>query len=111
MINWERVNELRDEVGSDDFLEVVDLFLEEVEDVIERLKASPDPAAYEADLHFLRGSAVNLGFDELGDVCAKGEKFARQNNPSDFDLTQVFQTYELSMALFLAGSAERNFAA
>ena len=30
MIDWQRVNELRDEVGAEDFEEVVDLFLEEV---------------------------------------------------------------------------------
>ena len=35
MIDWSRVNELRDEVGAEDFEEVVELFLEEVEEVIE----------------------------------------------------------------------------
>jgi len=111
MINWQRVNELRDEVGSEDFLEVVDLFLEEVEEVIERLRANPDPSTYEADLHFLKGSALNLGFRAFGDICGEGEKFARENNPADFDLQAVVSTYELSMAEFLAGSAERNYAA
>ena len=33
MISWERVNELRDEVGQEDFLEVVEIFLEEVDEV------------------------------------------------------------------------------
>ncbi len=108
MINWQRVNELREEVGSEDFLEVVDLFLEEV---VERLRANPDPSTYEADLHFLKGSALNLGFRAFGDICSEGEKFARENDPAQFDLQRVVSTYELSMAEFLAGSAERNYAA
>ena len=55
MISWERVNELRNEIGAEDFQEVVELFLEEVEEVIERLRQTPDPTSYEADLHFLKG--------------------------------------------------------
>ncbi len=73
MISWERVRELRDEIGEDDFCEVVDLFLEEVEEVLARLRAEPNPASYEADLHFLKGSALNLGFQALGALCRDGE--------------------------------------
>ena len=62
MIDWERVADLRSEVGEDDFFEVVDMFLEEVEEVIDRLTSSPEPARFEDDLHFLKGSALNLGF-------------------------------------------------
>ena len=80
MIGWDRVNELCDEVGPEDFLEVVDIFLEEVDEVIERLDTSPNPACYEADLHFLKGSALNLGFDGLATLCANGEKSARDND-------------------------------
>ncbi len=77
MIRWERVNELRDEVGADDFKEVVDLFLEEVEEVIERLRDSPDPTRFEEDFHFLKGSALNLGFGALGRSVPDGRKAAR----------------------------------
>lgn len=42
MINWKRVNELRDEIGPEDFAEVVELFLEEVEQVIDKLREAPD---------------------------------------------------------------------
>ena len=34
MIDWARVSELRDEVGEGDFDEVVELFLEEVDEAI-----------------------------------------------------------------------------
>lgn len=111
MISWERVNELRDEVGSEDFLEVVDLFLEEVDDVVERLKASRDRTDLEAELHFLKGSALNLGFRALGELCSRGEKLAREHRLDEFDLSAVFSVFDRSMAEFMAGSAERNFAA
>jgi HPt (histidine-containing phosphotransfer) domain-containing protein len=106
MIRWERVNELRDEVGADDFKEVVDLFLEEVEEVIERLRDSPDPTRFEEDFHFLKGSALNLGFGALGDLCQTGER-----QPGAVDLASVVATYEASKAEFMASAARMGFAA
>lgn len=38
MINWDRVAELREEVGVDDFAEIIELFLEEVDAIIELLR-------------------------------------------------------------------------
>ena len=37
MIDWKRVSELREEVGEENFDEVIDLFLFEVEDELARL--------------------------------------------------------------------------
>ena len=62
MIDWSRVDDLRDEVGDEDFREVVDLFLDEVDEVIERMKHHPTHSSIEKDLHFLKGSSLNLGF-------------------------------------------------
>ena len=42
MIDWARVSELRDEVGAEDFDEVVELFLEEVEEAIAALRDLTD---------------------------------------------------------------------
>ena len=64
MIDWPRVTELREEVGAEDFGEVVEIFLEEVEEVIGKLEGG-DRGQLEQDLHFLKGSALNLGFDEF----------------------------------------------
>ena len=58
MIDWDRLKELRDEVGAEDFDEVVELFLDEVEGVMDRLRDSPDVDTLEEDLHFLKGSAL-----------------------------------------------------
>jgi len=106
MINWERVNELRDEVGAEDFKEVVDLFLEEVEEVLERLRDKPDPSRFEEDLHFLKGSALNLGFTALGDLCQKGER-----QPEAVDFGSILKIYEASKAEFLTSAVDLGFAA
>ena len=48
MIDWSRVSELREEVGEEDFAEVVELFLDEVDGVIGTL--APETADLEAQL-------------------------------------------------------------
>ncbi|MDJ0628483.1 MAG: Hpt domain-containing protein [Rhodobacter sp.] len=101
MIDWQRVDELRDEVGAEDFLEVVDIFLEEVDEVAERLRQAPDPATYEAELHFLKGSALNLGFDALGSLCAEGERMSAEGDAANVDLTCILSAYETSKTEFL----------
>ena len=75
MINWDRVDELRSEIGEDGFAEVVELFLDEVETTVMRLPSLP-AAALEASLHFLKGSAWNLGFRDFGALCQDGERKA-----------------------------------
>lgn len=101
MIDWDRVDELRDEIGFDDFCEVVELFLEEVDEVIERLIIAPDPALYEQDLHFLKGSALNLGFRDFGALCATGERAAAAN-AGNIDIPAVIECYQSSRSQFLA---------
>lgn len=102
MINWQRVNELRDEIGAEDFLEVVELFLEEVQDVVDRLGSNPDPARFEEDMHFLKGSAVNLGFQSFADLCAAGEKNSAAGQTGLVDVPTVIQSYNDSRGVFLA---------
>jgi HPt (histidine-containing phosphotransfer) domain-containing protein len=71
MIDWERADALRAEIGDDDFAEVAALFLQECDDAVAGMLASghagPDA------LHFLKGAALNLGFDGLARLCATGE--------------------------------------
>ncbi|TXI06325.1 MAG: Hpt domain-containing protein [Pseudorhodobacter sp.] len=76
MIDWSRVTELRDEIGSEDFAEVVALFLEEADEVVARLPACDGARPLESALHFLKGSALNLGFDQLAALCQDGERQA-----------------------------------
>lgn len=103
MINWDRVNELRDEIGPEDFQEVAEMFLEEVDAVILRLKETPDPAQYEDDMHFLKGSALNLGFAGFSDLCESGEKAAAEGRADTICLARVFKTYDASKVAFESG--------
>lgn len=101
MIDWDRVNELREEVGTEDFMEVADLFLEEVDEVIERLKSRENSNSLEEEMHFLKGSALNLGFELVGQICQQSEKAAEDGRIDDVDLNILFTAYEDSKREFL----------
>jgi HPt (histidine-containing phosphotransfer) domain-containing protein len=106
MIDWDRVAELRDEIGAEDFTEVADMFLEEADEVAQTMRAGLPPDALEAALHFLKGSALNLGFSNLAQLCQIGEKAAVSGDISGIDLAQVVAVYERSKTAFQAGKAE-----
>lgn len=102
MIDWTRVKELRDEIGGEDFAEVVALFLEEADEVVGNLQDCHDPRALESALHFLKGSALNLGFSALAELCQTGERQAAMGDV-DIDLGPVIATYDRSKSAFEAG--------
>jgi len=107
MIDWTRVAELRDEIGPEDFDEVAELFLMEVEDTLSRLAdAVNDPPQMQSLLHFLKGSALNLGFQDVSDLCSKGEADAADGVLS-VDTDALRQLYKESRTAFEAGFAER----
>ncbi len=101
MIDWSRVDELVDEIGAEDFGEVVELFLDEVENAIVRLEGdAANPVVVEEQMHFLKGAALNLGFEALAQLCVKGEKSAAAGRPEVVAPAQVRQTYEASKQQF-----------
>ena len=100
MIDWFRVTELRDEIGAEDFEEVVEIFLEEVEGVLDKLRTG-DRSQLEQDLHFLKGSALNLGFEKFSSTCQDGERRSSQGEGDTVDLPGVISLYESSKATFL----------
>ena len=101
MIDWARVEDLVDEVGAEDFGEIVDLFLKEVETAVTKLEAADDnPVLLEEHMHFLKGAALNLGFDALAQACQKGETAAAENNPHAVTAAEVREIYSLSRAMF-----------
>lgn len=102
MINWERFRELEADIGTDDFDEVIQLFLSEVEEVIEKLAGDDVPNSLEQDMHFLKGSALNLGFDVLGEMCSGAEKLAASGQDSDVSLPNIIASYQKSKTAFLA---------
>ncbi|MEI6096890.1 MAG: Hpt domain-containing protein [Alphaproteobacteria bacterium] len=102
MIDWERVKELRGEIGCDDFVEVVEMFLTEADEAVSRLIDSRTAKAIEADLHFLKGAALNLGFVALSALCQDGERRAATGS-TDVDLAAVYRVYNDSKCTFESG--------
>lgn len=106
MIDWTRIKNLRDEVGAEDFDEVVEIFIEEVAETIERLRASPQVETLGEDLHALKGSALNLGFESFSDLCQAGETLAGEGRADEIKLEPILASYDASKVAFLEGLAE-----
>ena len=104
MIDWQRISELRDEIGAEDFEEVVELFLAEVEETLEALPKAAE-SDLEAMLHLLKGSALNLGFQAFAELCLEGEAAARSGNAEQIDRVAVTRLYDESRSVFLQQSA------
>lgn len=102
VIDWKRVEDLRLEIGPDDFDEIVCMFLDEADEVVCRLGDLPDAASLERDLHFLKGSALNLGFTALAQICQSGEREAAAGR-TDIPTDAVAGIYAESCLAFLGG--------
>lgn len=100
MINWDKVRELRDDIGAEDFNEIIEVFLEEVETELAELSNKPT-SELGASMHFLKGSALNLGFEEFSEKCHAGEKMAADNRAEFIDLADVQASYAASKEKFL----------
>ncbi len=101
MIDWTRVADLKSEIGDDGFLEVVEMFLEETDEVVSDLEGSPNLGAVEGRLHFLKGSALNLGLSNLAALCQSGEKRAAIGSPQDVDLRHITASYRAAKSELL----------
>lgn len=102
MIDWERVKELRGEIGADDFAEVVEMFLQEADEAISRLSTTMTTKELEGDLHFLKGAALNLGFVALSGLCQDGERRAAAGDGC-VNLDTVARVYADSKIAFETG--------
>nr|WP_071973484.1 Hpt domain-containing protein [Sulfitobacter alexandrii] len=109
MIDWQQVRGLRDEVGEDDFIEIVTLFVEEVEALIVRLRQAGCCQAVEQDLHSLKGSALNLGFSALSALCQRGEASAARGTCSAEMLEGILCCYHTSLQMFLERLAQAGY--
>lgn len=101
MIDWSRVRELREEVGEEDFAEVVDLFMEEVEGVIGGLRHIRQEEAMLQALHFLKGSALSLGFAGFCDRCTAEEHRCAAHGLDNSALEVLIDSYTASRTVFL----------
>lgn len=100
MIDWEQVSAMRADLG-DGFAELVEVFLDEMDGALARLDPAAPPDRMAADMHFLKGSALNLGFATFAALCAAGE--ARAERGGTVDLAPVRASYADSRIVFLAG--------
>ncbi|SLN41569.1 Hpt domain protein [Roseovarius albus] len=107
MIDWNRVIELRYEIGEEDFGEIVSLFLDEVETEITKLTTLETCVELGEMLHFLKGSALNLGFADFANLCQHGEDAADKGNSKAIDPEQVLGSYFASKSAFLSGLENR----
>ena len=107
MIDWTKVTELRQEIGDVDFAEVVELFLEEVEEAMDQLRAGLAQDKWECCLHFLKGSALNLGFEAFSALCASGEAASAAGNYDRIDMPEIIGTYDQSKSMFLEELSDR----
>ena len=106
MIDWAQVDELRGEMGSA-FAELVDAFLEEVDDGILRVDPASNAESQASALHFLKGAALNLGFRDFAGLCATGEDNANNGRLPAVDVDALSACYQQSRAEFLSGLARR----
>lgn len=92
MINWDRVSELREEVGEEDLAEVILLFCEEVEEVLAVLDNATQ-ADMPNHLHFLKGSALNIGFEAVSTRCQAEEANLKANPNTKPDISGIRADY------------------
>lgn len=95
MLDWNRIHELRNEVGDDEFKLILELFLDEVEGALMHL-SKRNAGKLADDLHFLKGCAWNLGFRDFGKLCDEGERLVAVNTPAAFDIEAMMACYSTS---------------
>ncbi len=97
MIDWDRIAELQDEVGEDSFAEVVEMFFEEVEEVLTSLVVN-DQDALKGGLHFLKGAALNIGMSEMSGLCRDAEHTLMESGPDGVDFAQIQSVFKSAQA-------------
>lgn len=104
MINWSRVTELQEDLGVEDFEEITSLFLEEVEEKLGTL-INKESDSIADDLHFIKGSAANLGFEELRALCEHME-----NDMNTAPVEDLVAVYQQSKIVFFKGIPKQSVA-
>ena len=93
MINWDRINELQEEVGEDDLSEVLALFCEEMEDALVALNSSRADNM-PSQLHFLKGSALTIGLEGLSRLCQEAEAELAADPSASTDIRAIRDAYQ-----------------
>ena len=80
---------LRDEIGDDDFPEVVEIFIEEVSEMIEQSASAPQIETLGEDFTLSKGVHLNLGFTGFSQLCQVGETAAANGQAEEIDLPPI----------------------
>ena len=102
MIDWERVRTLHDDLGEEGFAAVVALYFEETDAAFGRLAAAATAREAEQAFHFLRSSALNMGFADLAEICARAERRAVAGAPTRDEAVAARAAYDPARTAFLA---------
>lgn len=102
MINWQQIRQLEEDVGAEDLAEVVTLFLAEVDEAIEELDGitQKGPTEIADAMHFLKGSAFNLGFQRFGEFCSEREALAHSGETGSISSSEIEELYQASKKQF-----------
>ena len=77
------------------------MFLEEADEALARLIDIQVAKSLEADLHFLIGAALNLGFVRLAALCQDGERRASAGDTA-VNIFELSEAYNASKQAFLS---------
>ncbi len=107
MIDKTRIGQLRADIGEDDFFIIVAGFLQEGEETLAKLRerGGDDSAQIPADLHFLKGCAVNLGFCVVAEYC---ETHKTNPAPDITELTTHFQTERQELSALIGAIPQKS---
>ncbi len=97
LIDQARLAALKDDVGHEVFAEVLEMSVEELDEAMDALDP-PDAAK----LHFLKGSALNVGMVSFSDLCADAESSKKANPASAVDTKTLHSLYASSRTELLA---------
>lgn len=101
MIDWARVRELHGEIGAESFAEVLEIFVEEVDEALVRLRDATDMRSRSNEFHFLKGAALNLGLTKMAEICAQGESAAAHGQDDANARAQVLTEFPAHNAIIL----------
>ena len=90
-------------MGEDAVTEVVEIFFEEVEEAMLCLGSAETAAALADALHFLKGSAQNVGMSDVSAACAAQETDIRSGARNTVDLSTIKTALAKARAELLDG--------
>jgi len=101
VIDWERIEQLERDFGTECLTEVIHMFFSEAEEVIAPLRRGDARRDLRSDMHFLKGSALNLGFRQLASLCSEAEQLAARGRRSEVGIAEILGAYDAARGAIL----------